>query len=90
MFEQGLRDQLRVVGGKGQRAHPDQSAAIVVVDLDHAVPVFDQILDRAIGVEGKDRIALGLGPERAQIDGAVDVLDQLLALQELIQDVGVR
>jgi hypothetical protein len=52
--------------------------------------VGDEVLDRGVLAEGEPGIALGGVEDRAQVEPRVDRLDDLLAADEVVEDVGVR
>jgi hypothetical protein len=52
--------------------------------------VREQRLDRGIVAEGEDRVALGAVVEAAQVEFGVDRLDDLLAADVFVEDVGIR
>ena len=66
----------------------DQPGTLVVVHLDHALPVFDQVLDVAGGLKRKDRVEFWQGVERRQVVFLKHPFD--LALDEFVQNIGVR
>jgi hypothetical protein len=78
-----------IVGVEGQHGQLDQPGAAVIGDADLALPMFGQILDRSGRGIGKDRVALCLRPDRAEVEPAVDLGHQARALHVIVQDVGV-
>ena len=87
--EDRLRDALGVVGVEGQNPHLDQMRAAVVGDADHPLPVIQQILDRARGGVGEDRIARRLRPDRAQIEFRVYRGDEAGAVHVFVEDIRI-
>ncbi len=81
---------LGIRGREGIGTHMDDAAARLVAHVHHAPPVGKQILNRCFSAQGEYRVALGTVVERTQVEIAVDCRDDLLAPDELEQDVGIR
>lgn len=84
-------DPLRHPRLKGPHLQADQPGGLVVGHLDDALPVPQQILDIGIRPNRENRVRVPvLGIDPLDIDRLVDLFDDLLTLDELIEDVGIR
>ena len=66
----------RVFGSKCLHLNLDQTGATIAIHIDHATPVFGQILDRTRGVVAENRIRVCCGgrPYFSQIQRLIDFL----------------
>ena len=78
------------LGVEGAGDDVDDAGGAVVVHVDHAMPGAQQLLDGRVRAEGEERVVLGGVVDRAQVEIGVDILDDALAADVFVEDVGIR